>query len=55
LCHTNRPVVSRLKKQVHVRENHPYFLVFVNTRSGKRRRQAERLRDISPKSAKTCV
>lgn len=25
----NRPVVSRLKKQVHARKNHSYFLVFV--------------------------
>lgn len=29
---TNRPVVSRLKKQVHARKNHSYFLVFVKTR-----------------------
>ncbi len=26
---TNRPSVSRLKKQVHARKNHSYFLVFV--------------------------
>lgn len=26
---TNRPVMSRLKKQVHARKNHSYFLVFV--------------------------
>jgi len=25
----NRPVISRLKKQVHARKNHSYFLVFV--------------------------
>lgn len=25
---TNRPGVSRLKKQVHARKNHSYFLVF---------------------------
>jgi len=31
---TNRPVVSRLKKQVHARKNHSYFLVFVKTRGG---------------------
>ena len=31
---TNRPGVSRLKKQVHARKNHSYFLVFVkNARS----------------------
>lgn len=27
---TNRPTVSRLKKQVHARKNHSYFLVFEN-------------------------
>ncbi len=26
---TNSPVISRLKKQVHARKNHSYFLVFV--------------------------
>lgn len=29
---TNRPAVSRLKKQVHARKNHSYFLVFVKLR-----------------------
>jgi hypothetical protein len=24
----NRPVISRLKKQVHARKNHSYFLIF---------------------------
>lgn len=33
----NRPVVSRLKKQVHARKNHSYFLVFVKTPKRKRR------------------
>jgi len=28
----NRPTVARLKKQVHARKNHSYFLVFVKTR-----------------------
>jgi hypothetical protein len=28
---TNRPVVSRLKKQEHARKNHSYFLVFIKT------------------------
>lgn len=28
---TNKPVVSRLKKQEHARKNHSYFLVFVKT------------------------
>lgn len=32
----NRPVVSRLKKQVHARKNHSYFLVFVKIPAGKR-------------------
>lgn len=32
---TNRPVVSRLKKQEHARKNHSYFLVFIKT--GKRK------------------
>ncbi len=26
---TNRPSVSRLKKQIHARKNHSYFLVFI--------------------------
>ncbi|MFH0963474.1 MAG: DNA methyltransferase [Planctomycetota bacterium] len=37
----NRPVVSRLKKQVHARKNHSYFMVFVKCPSG---RDAQRLR-----------
>lgn len=28
---TNRPGVARLKKQVHARKNHSYFLVFIKT------------------------
>ena len=36
LVRENRPVISRLKKQVHARKNHPYFLVFVKTPKGKR-------------------
>lgn len=31
----NRPAVSRIKKQVHARKNHSYFLVFVLCRPGK--------------------
>ena len=31
---TNRPVVSRLKKQVHARKNHSYFIVFVKLSGG---------------------
>jgi tRNA G10 N-methylase Trm11 len=30
----NQPGISRLKKQVHARKNHSYFLVFVKTRNG---------------------
>ncbi len=33
----NQPAVSRLKKQVHARKNHSYFLVFVKVPSGKQR------------------
>ncbi len=29
----NRPVVSRLKKQIHARKNHSYFLVFQKVRT----------------------
>jgi len=32
---TNRPVISRLKKQAHARKNHSYFLVFVKIPPGK--------------------
>jgi hypothetical protein len=34
---TNRPAVSRLKKQAHARKNHSYFLVFVKLPPGKSR------------------
>src|ERR1035441_3219657 len=37
---TNRPIVSRLKKQVHARKNHSYFLVFVKGKNGKRKRDS---------------
>lgn len=33
----NRPGISRLKKQVHARKNHSYFLVFVKIPKGKKR------------------
>jgi hypothetical protein len=33
----NKPVVSRLKKQVHARKNHSYFLVFVKVSQGAKR------------------
>jgi hypothetical protein len=29
LVRTNKPNVSRLKKQVHARKNHSYFLIFI--------------------------
>ena len=32
----NKPGVSRLKKQVHARKNHSYFLVFVRGESNRR-------------------
>jgi hypothetical protein len=32
---TNRPAVSRMKKQVHARKSHSYFLVFILCRPGK--------------------
>ncbi|MEW6211647.1 MAG: DNA methyltransferase [Acidobacteriota bacterium] len=35
----NRPAVSRLRKQVHARKNHSYFLVFVKSAAGKKRPQ----------------
>jgi hypothetical protein len=35
LVRTNKPAVSRLKKQVHARKNHSYFLVFVKIPNGK--------------------
>jgi hypothetical protein len=31
LVRNNRPGVSRMKKQIHARKNHLYFLVFVKT------------------------
>jgi len=33
----NRPGVSRIKRQVHARKNHSYFLVFVKTRNRRAR------------------
>ena len=31
----NRPIVSRMKKQVHARKNHSYFLVLVKAKAAK--------------------
>ena len=49
----NRPVVSRLKKQVHARKNHSYFLVFIKTRNPKRRIQGRRSPTSSSRIGKT--
>lgn len=38
ITRTNRPVISRLKKQVHARKNHSYFLVFVKPKLKRSRR-----------------
>lgn len=38
LVRSNRPGISRLKKQVHARKNHSYFLVFAKTPAGKKRK-----------------
>lgn len=35
IMRTNQPGVSRLKKQVHARKNHSYFLVFLKTKKPK--------------------
>jgi len=35
VIHPNKPAVSRLKKQVHARKNHSYFLVFIKVPKGK--------------------
>ena len=37
LVRTNRPGISRLKKQSHARKNHSYFVVFVKIPKGKTR------------------
>lgn len=34
----NRPVIARLKKQVHARKNHSYFLVFIKPKQPQTRR-----------------
>lgn len=39
LVRTNKPSVSRLKKQNHARKNHSYFLVFVKPKRAKSRAQ----------------
>lgn len=44
---TNRPIVSRLKKQEHARKNHSYFLVFVKTAKKKYRSKPCDVRDTA--------
>ncbi|PJF30863.1 MAG: DNA modification methylase [Candidatus Thermofonsia Clade 1 bacterium] len=48
LVRTNKPSVSRLKKQNHARKNHSYFLVFVKPKQAKPRAR----RSASPASQK---
>lgn len=38
----NRPVISRLLKQVHARKNHSYFMVFQKIAHGRSRQAAEK-------------
>ena len=49
----NRPIVSRLKKQVHARKNHSYFLVLVKTKTPKRLYRRERSRTSSSRTENT--
>ena len=35
LTRANKPAISRLKKQVHARKNHSYFLIFIKVPKGK--------------------
>jgi hypothetical protein len=51
LMRANKPGVSRLKKQVHARKNHSYFLVFVKLPPGKDPLRA-RSRTISSSNGK---
>ena len=39
LVRSNRPAVSRMKRQEHARKNHSYFLVFIKTDGGSPRRR----------------
>lgn len=39
IVRSNRPAVSRMKRQEHARKNHSYFLVFVKTDGGSPRRR----------------
>lgn len=53
IVRTNRPVVARLKKQVHARKNHSYFLVFEKASAAKLRRLLDRSRTNSSSTGKT--
>ncbi len=44
---TNKPGVSRLKKQVHARKNHSYFLIFVKIPLGKEKRRVRSSTNLS--------
>lgn len=46
----NRPVVARLKKQVHARKNHSYFMVFVKLPPSANGNQRPRLRSRAIRS-----
>lgn len=48
---SNKPVISRLKKQVHARKNHSYFLIFIKSNPPKNGHQP-RSRAISSKRTK---
>jgi len=50
---TNRPIVSRLKKQEHARKNHSYFLVFVKTAKKKYRPKGSTVRDTAVPQVRT--
>ena len=48
---TNAPCITRLKKQVHARKNHSYFLVFVKTSSRRSlsRQSVQNRKQVRPK------
>jgi hypothetical protein len=55
LVRINRPVVARLKKQVHARKNHSYFLVFVKTKRRRSRVHSIGSQESSSSRAKRSV
>ena len=50
---TNRPIVSRLKKQEHARKNHSYFLVFIKTTKKKYRPKPRDAGDTTSRQGET--